>query len=327
MRIGSLFAGIGGLELGLEWAGVGETVWQVEQDPFCRRVLAKHWPRAERFEDVKDVGAHNLSPVDLICGGFPCTDISLAGKGAGLEGEASGLWWEFARVIRDLRPRFVVLENVAALLGRGFGRVLGALAESGYDAEWDCVPAAAVGAPHRRDRVFVVAWRVSDAVGDAIRLEPERGEGAAYATDGGDAELGYVGARVVDTNERGPQGERVAGEQGQRGKQGARGYIVDGCGGEAMGDTARGGCEAGALKQSAQSSPEGCFWPPSPDDLHLWSQLPPLAQPSIRRCTDGVPAGLVRDRRKVLKALGNAVVPQVAYWVGRRVLEIEESLG
>src|SRR6187200_1732128 len=102
MTIGSLFAGVGGLELGLEWAGLGPTLWQVEQDKFCRAVLEKHWPQAERFDDVCTVGSANLAPVQLICGGFPCQDVSSAGKGAGLAGERSGLWREFARVVREL---------------------------------------------------------------------------------------------------------------------------------------------------------------------------------------------------------------------------------
>ena len=112
MRIGSLFSGIGGLELGLERAGVGRVAWQVEIDPFCRAVLAKHWPDVERFEDVRSVGASNLSPVDVICGGFPCQDVSLAGLGRGLEGERSGLWFEYLRIVTEMRPRFVVVENV-----------------------------------------------------------------------------------------------------------------------------------------------------------------------------------------------------------------------
>lgn len=98
LTIGSLFSGIGGLELGLEWAGLGPVKWQVEQSGFCRRVLAKHWPNVRRFRDVREVGSAELTPVDLICGGFPCQDLSSAGKGAGLAGRLSGLWWEFLRV-------------------------------------------------------------------------------------------------------------------------------------------------------------------------------------------------------------------------------------
>lgn len=157
LTFGSLFAGIGGLDLGLERAGM-RCAWQVELDDYANRVLAKHWPDVPRFRDVREVGVHNLPPVDLVCGGFPCQDISNAGKRAGIDGERSGLWAEFARVVRELRPRYVLVENVAALLARGLGRVLGDLAASGFDAEWDCIPAAAVGAPHRRDRLFVVAY-------------------------------------------------------------------------------------------------------------------------------------------------------------------------
>jgi DNA (cytosine-5)-methyltransferase 1 len=159
MRIGSLFSGIGGLELGLERSILGaRTVWQVEQNPYAQRVLAKHWPEARRYDDVKEVGSHNLAPVDLLCGGFPCQDISTAGKQAGIDGERSGLWSEFARLIGEIQPQFVVVENVAALLCGGMDRVLGDLAARGYDLVWDCIPASAIGAHHRRDRIFIVAY-------------------------------------------------------------------------------------------------------------------------------------------------------------------------
>ena len=157
MTFGSLFAGIGGFDLGLERAGM-ECKWQVEIDPFCRKVLQKHWPEVPKYEDVRKVGKHNLEPVDLICGGFPCQDISNAGTRLGLGGERSGLWSEFYRLICDLRPNYVVVENVSALLVRGFGVVLGNLASVGYDSEWQCLPAAYFGAPHPRDRIFIVAY-------------------------------------------------------------------------------------------------------------------------------------------------------------------------
>jgi DNA (cytosine-5)-methyltransferase 1 len=157
LTVGSLFAGIGGFDLGLERAGM-RSVWQCEIDPYCQRVLEKHWPDVLRVPDIRDVGAGTVPYVDVICGGFPCQDISVAGRGAGIDGERSGLWSEYARVIRELRPRYVVVENVAALLARGLDRVLGDLAALGYDAEWDCIPASAVGAPHRRDRLWLVAY-------------------------------------------------------------------------------------------------------------------------------------------------------------------------
>jgi len=160
MKMGSLFAGIGGFELGLERGIQGsQTIWQVEQDPFCRRVLQKHWPNSQLFDDVKTVGKHNLDPVDLICGGFPCQDISVAGSGAGIyEGKRSNLWWEMYRIIGELRPRFAVLENVPVLINRGLGDILGALSDIGYDAEWQIISARDQGAPHLRRRVFIVAY-------------------------------------------------------------------------------------------------------------------------------------------------------------------------
>lgn len=171
MKIGSLFSGIGGLELGLEWSGLGHTAWQVEQDRNCLHWLAEHWPSAQRHTDVRTVGAHNLSPVDVICGGFPCQDISYAGKGAGLDGHRSGLWYEFARIVGELGPGYVVVENVAALFTRGIDQVLGTLADIGYDAEWSTLRASDVGAPHRRERVFIIAWRRELADTDSGRRE------------------------------------------------------------------------------------------------------------------------------------------------------------
>jgi len=205
LTVGSLFAGIGGFDLAAERVGF-EVKWQVEIDPFCRRVLEKHWPHVRRYEDVrqthvadathighsggtatgsarqpdessgddgvwsKPVGRRDmdaagcagcLPAVDVLCGGFPCQPHSLAGKRGGAA-DSRDLWPEYARLIRELRPRWVVAENVPGLLsndaGRFFGGILRDLAACGYDAEWDCVSASAVGAPHRRDRVWIVAY-------------------------------------------------------------------------------------------------------------------------------------------------------------------------
>lgn len=191
MKIGSLFSGIGGLELGLELAGVGHTAWQVEQDEFCRAVLKKHWPAAAQYQDVREVGASNLERVEVVCGGFPCQDISQAGKGAGLGGARSGLYFEYLRVIQEISPRFVVIENVAALLRRGLDVVLSTLDESGYDASWSTIRASDVGARHRRDRLFVVAWKrtvVDDSrFGSGERAAENLGEasGSGWTQAGG----------------------------------------------------------------------------------------------------------------------------------------------
>lgn len=162
MNVLDLFSGIGGFSLGLERAGM-RTVAFCEIDPFCQRVLAKHWPGVPVYSDIRDLSGRrlwddgNTVSIQVICGGFPCQDISIAGLGAGLAGERSGLWREYARLIGELRPLYVVVENVAALLGRGLDEVLGDLAALGYDAEWHCIPASAVGAPHRRDRIWIIA--------------------------------------------------------------------------------------------------------------------------------------------------------------------------
>ncbi len=132
--------------------------WQCEIDPWCRRVLAKHWPFVTRFSDVRDVSASDAKWVDVLCGGFPCQDISDAGERAGIDGDRSAIWSEFGRVIRELRPTIAVVENVTALLIRGMDRVLGDLARIGYDAEWECLPAAAFGAHHLRARTFLCAY-------------------------------------------------------------------------------------------------------------------------------------------------------------------------
>jgi DNA (cytosine-5)-methyltransferase 1 len=166
LRVLDLFSGIGGFSLGLERTGGFETVAFCEIEPYPRAVLAKHWPGVPIYDDVRTLTADALRrdgiAVDVICGGFPCQDISWAGKGAGITGERSGLWREYARIICELEPAYVIMENVSALLARGLGDVLGDLAKIGYDAEWHCIPASAIGAPHERDRIWIVGYPNSE---------------------------------------------------------------------------------------------------------------------------------------------------------------------
>lgn len=252
MSIGSLFAGIGGLELGLERAGLGAVSWQVELDAWCREVLAKHWPDAQRHEDVRTVGATNLSPVDVICGGFPCQDVSAAGRGKGLEGERSGLWYEMLRIVRELGPRVVIVENVSALQRRGLDVVARGLQDAGYAVEATRIRAEDVGAPHRRERLFIVAYA-------------ER-----------DGREGITSARIYD---HGQPGHDAFGRHG---------------------------------------------FPPRRGDSEAWRTWTEHGgpQPGVRRVADGLPSRLDGfARRSRLKALGNAVVPQVAEAIGRRIRE------
>lgn len=325
IAIGSLFSGIGGLELGLEAAfmesGIlARVAWQVEQEPFCGAVLAKHWPDADRsVTDVRQAGAGTLARVDVICGGFPCQDLSYAGRGAGLAGERSGLWWEFLRVIRELEPRLVVVENVAALLSRGIGDVLGPLAALGYDARWDCIRASDVGAPHRRERLFIVAY--SDSSGRQGK-RPAAAAGGTISLRGSTA--------VANTNGDGkPQPQGV--EQGIRGRAGNRGFELanaDSFRRKAPGrarqrpDVLDAGDQAGRASSGpelvAQSGLGGdTHGLPGGLDAHRWPSGPGEQQ------HEGEPERTIAkspNRAARLKALGNAVVPQVALQVGRWIL-------
>lgn len=161
LRVLDLFSGIGGFALGLQRTGHFEPAAFSEIDPECSRVLRKHWPHVENLGDVSAISAEHvarLGRVDALTFGFPCQDLSLAGPGTGLAGARSALFWEAMRALRLVRPAVAIMENVAALLGRGMGAVLGAMAEAGYDTEWDCVRAQDAGRPHKRDRVFLVAY-------------------------------------------------------------------------------------------------------------------------------------------------------------------------
>jgi len=176
ITFGSLFSGIGGIDLGLERSGM-VCKWQVEKDEFCRKVLQKHWPEVRRYEDVREVGKHNLEPVDLICGGFPCQPFSVAGKRKGTEDDRH-LWPEYLRIIREVRPRWVLGENVPGIINIFLDQALSDLEGEGYTAEAIVLPACAFDAPHIRQRVFIVAHTASDRCNDRRTRRGLRGDGA-----------------------------------------------------------------------------------------------------------------------------------------------------
>lgn len=299
MNVLSLFSGIGGLELGLERAGM-TVVGQVEIDEFCRRVLAKHWPEVPRHDDVRTAVEWWLGAarprVDVVCGGFPCQPFSTAGRQKGLADERWGWPW-FWDVVRVVRPGYVLLENVAALTASAdaFGWILADLAAGGYDAEWDCIPAAAVGAPHLRDRVFLVAH----VGGKSWRVQPiaESGSGrAAVARDDGSA----WNVAHADGQPGRPMGDAVGGDGGapvlRGGATQPRGR------GRTLANTDRQRqLEQGELSDLGWGRPSHSSW---------WS-----TEPDVGRVAHGVSARVDR-----LRALGNAVVPQVAEHIGRLVM-------
>ncbi len=305
----SLFAGIGGFDLGLERTGGFKTVAFCEIDPFCRRVLAKHWPEVPCYDDVRTLTAERLAAdgiaVDVICGGFPCQDISLAGSQAGLDGRRSGLWSEIVRLSRDLRPRYILVENVANLLsgpsnrpGAWFARVLGDLAEIGYDAEWNCIPASAVGAPHIRDRVWIIAQPQHP---DTDSLRPHR----AAEHD----------RRIQPRDEQGRFARSLCPALADADRAGfsqraphARGS------GAAPDDDARHPAQRGGSVADAYSiAPIGTA-------IARQERRPWLAEPDVGRVAPRVPARVDR-----LRALGNAVVPQVVEVIGRAILQAEAA--
>ena len=283
MRVGSLFAGIGGFDLGLERAGF-EIAWQVEIDPYCQRVLAKHWPNVQRYGDIRAIDWGTVPRVDMLCGGFPCQDLSFAGKRAGIDGERSGLWSEYVRAIRALRPRYILVENVPGLLTNAYmGRVLGDLAESGYDAEWDCLPASAFGAPHRRDRVWIVAYTQGTGTwGNDCRIRPRTcGTGGRQAT----AVANTPCERCRETRKFCQRSEERA--------TGSSEVLADPQGIHAQ----------GFLHRSGEREPGRSSW---------WA-----VEPELGRVAHGVPSRVDR-----LRGLGNAIVPQIAEWLGRQIMKV-----
>lgn len=358
IRVLSLFSGAGGLDLGVSRAvrrlgGSSRVVCYVEREAPAAGILAARMgdgllDRAPVWSDVTTFDARCWRGcVDLVVGGFPCTDVSNAGKRAGLGGSASGLWREYRRIVRDVGPRLVFVENVAALRSRGLAEVLGDLAALGFDAEWECLRASDVGAPHRRDRIFILAHAECEFIRDesgrrgredgadspgagaarapmahAARVgwsewwpERTRAEGRSVAADGGLA--------VADAHEPGLARRQIIG-----GDASAKRAAVERGGGSLVHTNERGCASLGrgglldgerAAQRDDVDGSRGPSdlgeYPPGPDDLDAWNKIiavrpdlaPATAQPGLRRVAHGL-----ADRVDRLRALGNGVVPEQA---------------
>jgi DNA (cytosine-5)-methyltransferase 1 len=321
LKVLDLFSGIGGFSLGLERTGGFRTVAFCEIDPYCRQVLKRHWPEVPCHDDIRTLayaegvgrgqgragriverGADGAparivhdGPVDVVCGGFPCQDISTAGKGAGIGGERSGLWVEMCRVIGEVRPSYAIVENVSALLGRGLDQVLGDLAAIGYDAEWHCIPAAAVGAPHRRDRIWIVAYPQSqrERSGQGSRFNGGWGQQLEGAGQGRDLVHGSQEMAHPARFQPGREEQRAVGERAGQGGQSS--------------DVAN-----AAFELFDGTRKPGSRWWAEFADSGRW-----LVEPPVGRVAHGVPRRVDR-----LRALGNAVVPQIPELIGRAILEL-----
>lgn len=295
MSFGSLFTGIGGLDLGLERAGM-LCKWQVEIDPFCLGVLKKHWPEVPKYGDVRDLSGSQLQTVDVICGGFPCQPVSAAGGRQGLS-DPRWLWPHFARLVDELGPSYVIVENVPGLLSQGGTQVVTDLAEMGFNAEWGVVSAAAMGASHRRDRVWLVAYPQCPRL-EGLGRQRQLGEGSQEKQTGrsGDDE------RIVAHTDRSAHRRIHGGWQNE---------IL-----EAF--AADGGQDAANADRGRRHRRAWDFWAgrrPQPAHSGWWA-----AESGLGPVAHGV-----SGRMGMLKALGNSVVPQWAEMIGQLVIEMDRS--
>lgn len=287
---------------------------QVEIDDYCQKILEKHFPKAKRWRDICTVSANDIrrrcGAIDLICGGFPCQDISSAGKGKGAnEGERSGLWREMWRLIKDLRPDWVLLENVPALRTRGADSVLSAMEAIGYTCWALVVGAWAVGAPHKRDRVFIVAYRNSK------RLKFQRECGLSHTT----------GEKQRDNLDGCSSPELVGDTAGKRERESdaicaaepvirqARNSTRSTGNALSDADSKRLWNQQGRRKQK-RTSPSFAF-PNLPGRAqHDWEERR-TTKSTLGFTTDGLPIGLA------LKATGNALLPQIPYLIGKWIMQ------
>lgn len=303
LNILSLCSGVAGIELGLRIASPGSrVVAYCERDPFAASVLLARM-EDETLEPAPiwcgDLELLDWSRfrgvVDVVTAGFPCQPWSAAGKGEGLDDER-WLWPAIAKCIRDVGPSVVFLENVPGLAsGGGLGHVLGDLASRGYDAEWGVFGAWEIGAPHKRDRLFILAWRVSDPHLKELWERAKRGAGAARPSKPGDSELGDVGEEVADSNSRSIERVSQLPEDGDAPHR----HDADGCGAQLE-------HPLGARREGERpAAGRGPFPPGADTPASRWPADVP--QPAIRRGPDGPPSRVDR-----LRCIGNGVVPQVA---------------
>jgi DNA (cytosine-5)-methyltransferase 1 len=337
LTVGSLFSGIGGLDLGLERAGM-EVIWQSEIDPYGCRVLKKHWPEVVNHGNIKEINWGDVVRPNIICGGYPCQPFSTAGKRNGTD-DPRHLWPWVREAISELRPKYAILENVRGHVSLGLNVVLGEMASIGYDAEWQIVSAASVGAPHRRDRVIIVAYpnsrrqqerqseseqtpglscgceQCANTIGQLANSDNSRcvhRQSHIFTTDRWLNALSLIGSGCTDVANT----DSISGhEQHQRQVQQ---FNALGCS-EVVADPSQ---------QHSNGEPNNTRYSERPETVSQsrdsgWAQRASnwKVEPDVGRVANGIPSRVDR-----LRGLGNAVVPQVAELIGRMVIDYDTNL-
>jgi DNA (cytosine-5)-methyltransferase 1 len=330
MTHGSLFSGIGGIDLGFEMAGI-KTSWTCEIDDWCNEILEKRFPDATKYKDIKDIGKHNLQPVDIISGGFPCQDISQAGKGQGLKGARSILWFEMWRIISELQPRWVLIENVPALTYRGGTRVLHDLAEIGYDAEWQIISARDVGARHLRKRIWIIAYLSntkssryrgggSKECGDKrkgkFQQEEQKGSAIRSETEGCDNAPGERKAILSNPSSIGSKYAPKSIEEGSKDSS-RKEYLQGNETSKLSGNVSKKVGEGKKRISKGKNKEIG--------ELKIQTFERLKNEPRLDRVAYGLSNKVDRYKERV-KGLGNAVVPQIPYLIGRRLIKLNKIM-
>ena len=306
LKMLDLFSGIGGFSLGLEKSGVVETTAFCEIDDHCRKVLHKHWPNVVKFKDIKDLKVSE-GDFDIICGGFPCQDISVAGQKKGITNETrSGLWYEYKRIIKEVKPRFVIIENVRNLLNSGLAIVIKDLHEIGYDCEWEIISARSVGACHLRERIWIVAYPnrtdIREQSGWSSRSD---GENKILAGDDGQKR----NSEFADTDSKRLERSRESGNVGE----------------------VRAQVQTSSSSMQFTNSDNFRFWPSfttEEEKSEWWAEATSSfsdwwkIESDICRVDDGLPKQLDKGRVNRIKQLGNSIVPQIAEIIGNRIKEV-----
>ncbi len=321
-----LFSGIGGFALGAYWAGMKfDNHYASEIDPYCVKLYQKRFPDSIQLGDIKSIETDKLPKGEwIITGGFPCQDISIAGKGAGIHGARSGLWFEYFRLIRDLRPRFAIMENVGMLVHRGLREVLGSLAEIGYDAEWQDIRASDMGAPHRRERIWIVAYPEIMGRGNGFSKDiREETRNVNPPCDENKIQPEYVshplqhGCGDSFSTQKGTtsNNQKSNGKDEKPGRKSKQFGIIEAC--SDVADTRRTGLQKSICPQfrSVQSqigkSARSEFSGGDAETREYWS-----TEPDVGRLAHGIP-----NRVDRLKGLGNSIVPQIAELLFNQIKE------